>query len=68
MTEPLFRILQYAEQQHALYLDPAGYIDLENHEDLLTLHEEYAITTGIILKLAAIKSFWMVHPREEPHG
>lgn len=57
VTEPLFRILQYAEQQHALYLDLAGYIDLENHEDLLTRHEEYADHYRNHFKIGGYKIF-----------
>lgn len=42
VTEPLFQILQYAEQKHILYLDLAGYLDLENCGELLAAYPEYA--------------------------
>lgn len=42
VTAPLFQILQYAEKSGVLYLDLAGYLDLETCKDLPGQHPEYA--------------------------
>lgn len=41
VTKPLLQILQHAEKSNILYLDIAGYLDLENCEGLLEQHKEY---------------------------
>lgn len=74
VTAPLFQLLQYAEKQEKLYLDLAGYIDLENSEALLTSHREYLGDYKRHLKLGGFKIFldgspqgrtaWMKEPYE----
>lgn len=40
VTQPLFQILRYAQQEQSLYLDLAGYLDLENCLDTLKQHKD----------------------------
>lgn len=74
VTEPLFRILQYAEKNHVLYLDLAGYLDLEHCKELLSAHQEYAGQYTGHFKIGGYKIFldgspqgrtaWMKEPYE----
>lgn len=74
VTEPLFRILQYAEKNHVLYLDLAGYLDLEHCKELLSAHPEYAGQYTGHFKIGGYKIFldgspqgrtaWMKEPYE----
>lgn len=74
VTEPLLRILQYAQQQNVLYLDLAGYIDLENSPALLKDNPQLAGQYQNHLKIGGYKIFldgspqgrtaWMQQPYE----
>ncbi len=74
VTAPLFQLLRYAEKQEKLYLDLAGYVDLEHSEELLTGHKEYLGRYEHHLKLGGFKMFldgspqgrtaWMKEPYE----
>lgn len=75
VTEPLFKLLQYAEKTKVLYLDLVGYIDLENSARLLIEHTEYLMNYQNHFRVGGYKIFldgspqgrtaWMEEPYED---
>lgn len=75
VTETLFRMLQYAEKNKTLYLDLAGYLDLQNSERLLLENRDYLKEYKNHLKIGGYKIFldgspqgrtaWMLEPYED---
>lgn len=74
VTEALFPILQYAERNQVLYLDLAGYVDLENSAGLLRNNPQYGNQYRNHFKIGGYKIFldgspqgrtaWMKEPYE----
>lgn len=74
VTDALFQILQYAEKSKVLYLDLAGYVDLENSAELLRNNPQYVKQYQNHFKIGGYKIFldgspqgrtaWMKEPYE----
>lgn len=75
VTEPLFRILEYAQKKQELYLDLVGYLDLEHCRTLLEQHQELPSQYTNHFRIGGYKVFldgspqgrtaWMMQPYEQ---